>query len=390
MAKYRITTDQGTYDVTTDDGGASAPAAAAPAQPGFGENLRAGAESFLKTPALPIMAGTAAGLAASGATPLVAAPAAALAGGAGEAARQIGLRAVSSKQNNFFDQGNPDLPQTSSDAAALIGKRAFEQGAAELGGRAIGAVAKPVLNVVGQGLASGAQGLAKIPAEAFARIFKNPAELLTAPGKRVIEAAYGKVGFLGEESISEAAKGATTANAAFIKSGVNELEKPFSRIDPSKLFDARKAVDAEIDQLRFAGGPKGARSVVKSKMARLQQVRDGINEGLDILAGKSPIKAFNGVNADAVALREADALHSAGAAANSFRSLVPRVNVMQSLPRAATAPLVIPAVAGGLTAAAGAAYKAVPALGRAALSAMSGGGQLSDALINALRKNKGR
>lgn len=240
------------------------------------------------------------------------------------------------------------------------------------------------------------KGLTKIPAEAFERIFSNPSELLTAPGKKVIQAAYGKVGFLGEETVAEAAKGATTSNAAFIKKGMSELEKPFAKIDPAKLFDARKAVDAEIDQLKFAGGPKAARSAIKSKMARLLQVREGFNAGLDILAGKGPeqtqrlLNAAGGVNADAAALRSADALNAKGAAANAFRSLVPRVNVMQSMPRFATAPFVIPAVAGGMTAAAGTIAKAAPYVGRAALGGGMSMADTANALVNALRKNKGK
>lgn len=382
MAKYKVTTDQGSYVVTTDDS-ASPPQTAtggpAPA-PGMGERMRAGAESFLKTPALPIIAGVGAGLATSAASPLVSAPAAALAGSAGEAARQIGLRAVSSKQQGFLDQDNPDLPQTPGDAAKLIAERGIEQGAAELGGRAIGAVAKPVLNVIGRGAAAGMKGLTKIPAAAFERIFANPSELLTAPLKSTINKAYGEVGFLAEGTLEQAAKEATTSNAAFIRAGMKELDKPFTEVAPKRLFDARKAVDAEIDQLQFAGGPKAARSIIKNKLAKLTQVREGMNMALDILA--------EGGNKDVQALRAADQLATKGAEANSFRSLVPRVNVMQSLPRAATAPLVIPAVAGGATALAGAAAKTVPYLGRAGLGGLSTGVDMGSALIDALRKKK--
>jgi hypothetical protein len=94
------------------------------------------------------------------------------------------------------------------------------------------------------------------------------------------------------------------------------------------------------------------------------------------------------VNPDALALRNADDLYSKGAAANNFRSLVPRVNVMQSLPRFATLPFVIPAVAGGVTAAAGAATKAMGPIGRAALGGVASAGDVSGILAEALRKNK--
>lgn len=367
MAKYKITTDKGSYMVTTEDG------AAQPAAAGFGERLRSETESFLKTPALPIIAGTGAGLAASSASPLVSAPAAALAGGAGEAIRQIGLRAVSSKQKNFLDQGNPDLPQTSGAAAKLIAERGLEQGAAELGGRALGAVAKPVLGVVGKGAAAGMKGLTKIPAANFEKIFANPSELFTAPLKSTISKAYGKVGFFAKETIDDAVRGATASDASLIKTAMKEIEKPFNEASPSVLLDARKAVDAISDQIKFFGGPKQARSAVTSRGVRLGKVREYLQYALDTLAGLG--------NKDAIALRQADALASKGAAANSFRSLVPRVNVMQSLPRTLTAPLVVPAVAGGLTAAAGAAYKGVPVAARAAMSS-------GTVLLNALRKNK--
>ncbi len=159
-------------------------------------------------------------------------------------------------------------------------------------------------------------------------------------------------------------------------------------MSPAKLHDARKAIDAEIDQLKFSGGPKQARSIIKSKMDRLLQVREGFNTALDIMAGKGPIKAFSGVNADAAALRAADALNAQGAAANSFRSLKPRVNVMQSVPRFMTLPFVVPAVAGGLTAAAGLGAKVAPYIGRAALGAAAN--DTSGPLIEALKRNKGR
>lgn len=369
----------------------SAPPAAAPGRrlvfdekPGRLERARAGTEAVLKTQALPIAFGTAAGLGTSGGAPIIGAPAAALAGGAGEAIRQIGLRAVSSKQENFLDQGNPDLPQTMGESAALIAKRAAEQGGAELLGRGIGTVAKfvgkPLVNAGAKVGGAAMQGLTKIPAEAFERIFKNPSELFTAPLKSTIRKAYGKVGFLADETLEEAAKGATTSNAGFIRSAMKELKRPWREVNPKKLFDARKAIDAEIDIVKFAGGPKGNRSVIKAKVARLERVREQMNRSLDILAA--------GGNKDVIALRAADELAAKGAAANTFRSLVPRVNVMQSTPRLATAPFVVPAVAGGATALAGAAAKSVGPVSRAALGAVASGANTADALMGALRKNK--
>lgn len=322
--------------------------------------------SFFRSQALPIAAGTITGMATSSASPLVSAPSAALAGAAGEAYRQIGLRVI----------GDETAPQTSTEAAKLIGQRGLEQGAAELGGRAIGAVAKPLLGFVGKGAAAGAKGLTKLPAENFTHLFNNPSELLTAPFKSTISKAYGKVGFLAEGTLEQAAKDATTSNSGFIRAAMKEIEKPFSEVNPKKLFDARKAVDAELDMAKFFGGPKQARSAIKSKVVSLQQVRQGLNQALDVLA--------EGGNADAVALRKADALMAKGAVANSFRSLVPRVNVMQSVPRFLTAPLVVPAVAGGATALAGAAYKAVPYIARTALSA--GANPLLEAMMSRRKK----
>ncbi len=355
---------------------------ATPTQPptSFGETLRVGAERFLKTPALPAIAGTVAGIATSGGLPLAGVPAAALAGGAGEAARQIGLRAVSSKQQNFLDQGNPDLPQTPGDAASEIAKQALAQGGAQLAGNVVGAVAKPVLGVLGKGAAAGAQGLTKIPAANFERIFANPSELFTAPLKSTIQKAYGKVGFLAEEGIDDAIKGATASDAALFKTGIKEIDKPFTQVDPQKILDARKAADSMLDQIKFFGGPKQARSAVTSRGTRVAQVRDYLNQALDTLAETG--------NKDAIALRQADALNASGAAANSFRSLVPRVNVMQSLPRAATAPLAVPAIAGGVTAAAGGIAKMAPFLGRAALGGGASALDMGSVLLDAMKKTR--
>ena len=183
MAKYRVETDQGTFEVETEDSPSSPDrvsfdSPSVSGTPTLNPNQESTfGTSMINSTALPIMGGVVGGIAGGP-------PGAFLGGAGGEAYRQLIARSM-----------NQPVPQTSMGAAKDIGVEGATQGAAEfVGGKLLPMAGRAILKtpVLGSALKSVGsfasktagdlfQLLTKIPPKDAKILFKNPKAIL--PGE---------------------------------------------------------------------------------------------------------------------------------------------------------------------------------------------------------------